>query len=145
MVVCLDGPEGPGNLALNRKCVQSLLMIREGKIVKSVALTDIADEDREMVRHLIEEVTGPLPARVGDYLELAKLKLPTDPEALRRLVREQSLELHRVNRKLITATQGIPKYRGRMTESGRMKAKRNPAMDSRDRKKPTTQRLKPNP
>jgi hypothetical protein len=111
--VCLDGAEGPGNLALNRKCVQSLLLIRAGKVVKSIALTDIADEDRENVRKWIEEVTGPLPAETPDYLKLVDQKLPTDPIALREFVTAQSVELHRVHRELEVATRGIPKYGGR--------------------------------
>lgn len=110
IVVCLDGPEGPGNLALNRRCVQSLLLIRSGKVVRSIALTDIADDDRESVRKWIEEVTGPLPDSPQKMMKLVERKLPTDPDALKRFVREQSLELHRVNRELETATRGIPKY-----------------------------------
>ena len=110
IVVCLDGAEGPGNLALNRKCVQSLLMIRGGKVVKSIALTDIAAEDREQVRLWIEEVTGPLPVEPRDYLQLVKSKLPDDPAALRRFVQAQSVELHRVHGELAEATRDIPKY-----------------------------------
>ncbi|MFT4690310.1 MAG: hypothetical protein ACJASX_001527 [Limisphaerales bacterium] len=113
IAVCLDGAEGPGNLALNRKCVQSLLLIRAGKIVKSIALTDIADEDRENVRKWIQEVTGPLPVETTDYLKLVDRKLPTDAAALKEFVTAQSIELHRVHRELEVATRGIPKYRGR--------------------------------
>lgn len=125
MVLCLDGPEGPGNLALNRKCMQSLLMIRQGKVVKSIALTDIADEDRERVRLWIEEITGPLPVQPRDYLKLVERKLPTDPVALRQFVREQSVELHRVHAELEVATRGISKYGGKRNNM------RRPTMNSK--------------
>ncbi len=119
IAISLDGPEGPGNLALNRRCVQSLLLIRSGKVVKSIALTDIADEDREQVRQWIEEVTGPLPVETADYVKLVASKLPSDPIALREFVCNQSIELHRVNRELDVATQGIPKYRGKQSRMKR--------------------------
>lgn len=121
IVVCLDGPEGPGNLALNRRAMQSLLLIRSGKVVRSIALTDIADEDRENVRKWIEEVTGPLPESSQEMMKMVERKLPTDQGALKRFVREQSLELHRVHRELDVATRGIPKYptRGKRKMKGR--------------------------
>ena len=121
IVVCLDGPEGPVNLALNRRAMQSLLLIRSGKVVRSIALTDIADEDHENVRKWIEEVTGPLPESSQEMMKMVERKLPTDQGALKRFVREQSLELHRVHRELDVATRGIPKYptRGKRKMKGR--------------------------
>ena len=143
--VCLDGPEGPGNLALNRKCVQSLLMIREGKVVKSIALTDIADEDRERVRLWIEEVTGPLPVEPPDYLKLVEQELPTDSVALREFVRAQSVELHRVHRELETATRGIPKYPNRRSGAAMQprEMRSKGSANTRDRKPAAEEKSKP--
>ncbi len=134
VAVGLDGPEGPGNLALNRKCVQSLLLIRGGKVVKSVALIDIADEDRKRIRLWIEEVTGPLPVEPGDYAKLVEKNLPSDPAALRDLVRAQSIELHRVNGELEVATKGIPKYGGRQPAMKRPSPGSDGAAKGQDKK-----------
>jgi hypothetical protein len=130
ILVCLDGPEGPGNLALNRKCIQSLLMIKDGRVAKSIALTDIADEDREQVRLWIEEIAGPLPTEASDYVALVKSRLPEDPALLRQFVQRQSTELHRVHAALDVATgpmeNGRANGRARMTKRGTANPKKTP-------------------
>jgi hypothetical protein len=117
IVVGLDGLDGPVNLDLNRKCSQSLLMIQNSRVIKSIALTDIGKQDRKLLRRLIEELTGPLPSDTEDYLDLVRKKLPTDPKAMRELVLKQGMELHRVNYELKKALKGIPKYRSRKPAS----------------------------
>ena len=117
IVVGLDGLDGPVNLDLNRKCSQSLLMIQNNRVIKSIALTDSGRQDREFLRRLIEDLTGPLPSDTRDYLDLVREELPADPKALRELVLKQGMELHRVNRELKKALKGIPKYRSRKPAS----------------------------
>ncbi|MEM7012441.1 MAG: hypothetical protein AAF585_13270 [Verrucomicrobiota bacterium] len=90
------GLDGPGNYALNRKAVLSLIMLKDGKVHKSVAFTDVNAEDQKLVRELIVEVSGELPT---DAEELAAL-MPEDSTVLRILAAEQMLEIRRLRGQL---------------------------------------------
>lgn len=98
IVLSLDGLDGPGNFALNRKAVLSLIMLKDGKVFRSVAFTDVNAEDRKLVRELIVAVSGELPK---DPAEIGAL-LPEDPAELKALAVEQAREIQQLRAELAT-------------------------------------------
>lgn len=127
IVLSLDGADGPGNYALNRKAILSLIMLKGGKVQKSVALTDVNAEDAEKVRELIASVAGELPEDEEAWRELAAKQLPEDSEALRDLAIEQRLQLQRLlaeNRRLKNRRMQEAMRGGRNATRGRMNTER---------------------
>jgi len=96
IVLSLDGMDGPGNYALNRKAVLSLIMLKDGKVHQSVAFTDVNAADAKRVRELIAAVAGELPQDPAAVRQLAEDLIPEDPEALRKLAISQAVELQRL-------------------------------------------------
>ena len=96
IVLSLDGMDGPGNYALNRKAVLSLVMLKNGKVHESVAFTDVNAEDAKRVRELIAAVAGELPRDPAAVREMAEEAIPEDPKALRKLAINQAVELQRL-------------------------------------------------
>lgn len=89
ITLSLDGLDGPGNYALNRKAVLTLVMVNGGKAVRSVAFTDTGARDMAMVRKLVEETIGPIPQDDAALREWITNRLPSDRDELRKLAVEQ--------------------------------------------------------
>ncbi len=99
MVLSLDGLDGPGSLALNRRCTLSLIALRDGKVTGSIGFTDTGLYDIERIRALAEGAIGEVPEARGELIALAEQNLPEDPSALRALAARQSVELYRFYQK----------------------------------------------
>lgn len=96
VVLSLDGAEGPGNYALNRKATLSLVLVDGGKVVRTHAYTDVNAEDEGILRGWVEEMVGSIPENLGDYREMAKANLPKEAGELRSLAVEQAVEIRRL-------------------------------------------------
>jgi hypothetical protein len=98
IVLSLEGLDGPGNYALNRKCTLSLVMTKGGKVHRSVGYVDTGMADLPKMRELVEEVIGGLPGNEAALRERAEASLPETPEAMRALALQQAIDLHRFYR-----------------------------------------------
>ncbi len=96
VLLSLDGAEGPGNYALNRKAALSLILVDKGKVVRTKAFTDVNQEDEGILRGWIEELAGAIPSDPAEYRRLFAANLPKDAEALRALAVEQAGEIRRL-------------------------------------------------
>ena len=85
IMVSLDGLEGPGNYALNRRAVLTLVMVRDGRVHSSHAFTDSGVHDLPFLEQLIDEVTGPTPKGDNALCLLRETRLPKDVGQLRRV------------------------------------------------------------
>ncbi|MCA8963832.1 MAG: hypothetical protein KDC48_03050 [Planctomycetes bacterium] len=97
IVVSVDGAEGPGGYALDRKATLTLVLANEGKVVRSVAFTDTGRADLQKLRGLVEEVTGPVPTDAAELRKMMEARLTRDPEQLRRLAIDLALLVQRVD------------------------------------------------
>lgn len=94
MFVSVDGAEGPGAWALNRKATLTLVLCDGGKVLRSVGFTDTGRQDLARFHELIETVTGPIPESPGELRALALRRLPQDVATLRARAAHLALELH---------------------------------------------------
>lgn len=94
MVLSLDGLDGPGALALNRRCTLSLIGLRDGKVLDSIGFTDTGLHDVERIRALAEKAIGDVPQDRTELVALAASNLPEDAESLRQLAARQAVELY---------------------------------------------------
>lgn len=99
IVLSLDGLEGPGIYALNRRCTLTLVTAKDGVVMRSVGFTDTGAHDAPKVRAWIEELLPPLPTPEERRAAIAA-SLPTETEALKQLAIEQALELERLRAEL---------------------------------------------
>ena len=116
IVLSLDGADGPGNYALNRKAVLTLVILNEGKVVRSAAFTDVNEKDSASVREWITEITGSLPEDPKELRSLAESSLPANDAELRELATAQTLELHRLRNQVAQLKQRLQEasYTARM-------------------------------
>ena len=98
VLVSTDGGEGPGGYALNRKAMLTLVLAKDGKVVRSIAFTDTGRADLTKLRGLVEEVAGPIPTDAKALREAMEQRLTRDPERLRQLTIELALLLQRTER-----------------------------------------------
>lgn len=96
LVLSLDGLEGPGGLALNRRCTLSLIAVKDGKVVKSLGLTDTGLYDIERIQGMVEKTIGEVPRNPRELFALAQDSLPEDVDELRALAARQSLALYQM-------------------------------------------------
>jgi hypothetical protein len=107
IVLSLDGIEGPGSYALNRRCTLTLVTAKKGVVVRSVAFTDTGAADAPKLRAWIEELLPPPPTLEERKLKIAA-SLPSDPEALQRLAIDQAIELENLKLELAKLKQQRP-------------------------------------
>lgn len=96
IVLSTDGLEGPGNYALNRKAALTLILVKDGTVAKSLALTDTGPQDVPMIRKEIEALTGVIPEDPKALADLVAAQLPADAGALKELAARQAVELRRL-------------------------------------------------
>ena len=155
IVLSLDGIEGPGDLALNRRCTLSLVVVNKGKITKTIAFTDTGMHSLKPIRAAFEAAVGEIPTAPKDLLAIAQTGLPKDEKTLRTLAARQALDLYRANRKATEEYANGARYaqnnrkmrrpqpqqrnmqRG---ESPPVRGKARPAAAKPDEKKPAVQR-----
>ena len=99
MVLSLDGLDGPGHLALNRRCTLSLVVVNKGKVTQSIGFTDTGMHDLDRIRKAFEDTFGGIPSEPAQLLTLAQAGLPTDETALRELAARQAVALYRAHKK----------------------------------------------
>ncbi len=122
MVLSLDGLDGPGNYALNRRCTLSLITMNQGKVVGSIGFTDTGLYDLERIRKLAYETLGEVPTRRRELLKLATASLPRDVEALRELAAKQAVELYQVRRQASEDHANSRRYGNTRMQRGQMNA-----------------------
>ncbi|MCC6673086.1 MAG: hypothetical protein IT458_18620, partial [Planctomycetes bacterium] len=98
ILVSTEGPEGPGAYALQRKATLTLVLARDGTVVRSVGLTDTGRADLPRLRAWLEEVAGPVPADPQALRRAMTERLTRDPEELRALAIDLLLALQRAER-----------------------------------------------
>lgn len=96
IVLSTEGAEGPGNYALNRKAALTLVFAKDGKVTRSLALTDTGPNDVPVVRKAIVDLVGELPRDPEALKKLVRESLPSDPDALKEIVIAQRMELKRL-------------------------------------------------
>lgn len=117
IVLSLDGGEGPGELALNRKCTLTLILTKDGKVARSVGFTDTGMNDVPRVKRWIAEVAGTLPETAAEWRERLADRLPKDSGGLQ----ERLVEALLANQKLRTE---LRRVQGQLRQAQR--ANRNP-------------------
>lgn len=131
IVLSLDGLDGPGNYALNRKCTLSLILVDGGKVRMSTGYVDAGMADLPAVRKMIEEMLGKLPEDRAALERIAGENLPRDPDALRALAVRQAVELQEIYHERAVEFESGPRYpnqrRSAMNEPGRMQREDRPA------------------
>jgi hypothetical protein len=88
IALSLDGLDGPGNYALNRKAALTLVIVRDGKVALSAAFTDTGAKDLPTIRKMVEDAIGPLPPDDASAKEWIATRLPQEPGELRKLAIE---------------------------------------------------------
>jgi hypothetical protein len=96
IVISPDGIDGPGGYALHRKATLTLVVAKDGVVVRSVAFTDTGRADLGRLRALVEEATGAIPTDPKALRALIEERLTRDPEQLRTLAIELTMLLQRV-------------------------------------------------
>ena len=96
IVISPDGIDGPGGYALHRKATLTLVVAKDGVVVRSVAFTDTGRADLGRLRALVEEATGAIPTDPKALRALVEERLTRDPEQLRTLAIELTMLLQRV-------------------------------------------------
>lgn len=105
IALSIDGAEGPGNYALNRKAALTIIFAKEGVVTQSLALTDTGPNDVPVLRKAIVALTGELPADPAALRKLVADSLPADPKELKRLAADQMLELKRLRAQIVQLRQ----------------------------------------
>jgi hypothetical protein len=100
ILVGLDGADGPGNYALNRKCTLTLVLTKDGRVHRSVGFTDTGAQDVPNLRAWIAEIAGELPEDETELRALLAARLPQDADALRAHAVELAVELLRLRQRL---------------------------------------------
>ena len=100
MVLSLDGIDGPGGLALNRRCTLSLIIASSGRVIQSYGYTDTGLHHAEQIRQAFEKAIGDIPSEENDLIELAHTQLPDDPEALRQYAAKKAVENYRLRHQI---------------------------------------------
>ena len=92
-------------LRLSRKAALTVVFAKEGVVTNSLALTDTGPNDLPVLRRTIEELAGTIPANPAELRELIAARLPSDPEALKKLAADQTMEIRRLQADLLRARQ----------------------------------------
>ncbi len=130
MVLGLDGLDGPGGLALNRRCTLSLIVVNDGKVKESIGITDTGLHDLETIRTAFEAAIGGIPTRPAELLAMARRNLPEGEAAVRELAARQAVELYQLRKQASEEYGNSSRYpsrqenmRGRKDREGGMREK----------------------
>ncbi|HJN88980.1 MAG TPA: hypothetical protein QGG93_01510 [Verrucomicrobiota bacterium] len=121
IILSLDGLEGPGDYALNRRAALTLVLTKGGRVSRAVALTDTGEHTLPALRQWIEAVAGEIPADAGALRQTIAKNLPDDAEALRGLAIEQALQLQKLRGRLARLESGQMNKRMQPQRPRRMK------------------------
>lgn len=65
--VSVDGLEGPGSYALNRTAALTLVLFRDGHILKSYGMTDVGPQDLDMLKDWMDSTFESIPASPEEF------------------------------------------------------------------------------
>jgi hypothetical protein len=85
LVLSVDGAEGPGGYALNRKAELTLVLARDGVVVDSLAFVDTGRQDLDLLELALTSLCGPVPED-GELEAVLARTLPQDRGELVRIV-----------------------------------------------------------
>jgi len=144
IILSLDGLEGPGDYALNRRAALTLVLAKGGQVVRSVALTDTGQHNVPQLREWVEEIAGKIPSDPAELRHMIVGNLPKSGDAVRELAVNQGVQLQRLRARLARLESGQMNNRMQQRRPQRMKrdapnATRRPAAD-RNPAKPTAKR-----
>ncbi|MGY8689542.1 MAG: hypothetical protein ACKVHP_17640 [Verrucomicrobiales bacterium] len=121
LILSLDGLEGPGDYALNRKCTLTLVLMKEGVVTESIALTDTGMNDFPKLEQWVESVAGTMPKGDEALRALMTKNLPDETRALKDLAVNQMLEIRRLRTQLAKARQNPGRQMGGRGENMRQR------------------------
>ena len=144
IILSLDGLEGPGDYALNRRAALTIVLAKGGQVTRSVALTDTGQHNLPELREWIEAVAGKIPADPVELRKIIAINLPKSSDAVRELAVNQGVQLQKLRARLARAESGQMNSRMQQRKPQRMKrdapnATRRPAGD-RNPAKPAAKR-----
>ena len=113
LVISLDGLEGPGDYALNRKCTLTLVLLKDGKVTESIALKDTGMNDFPKLKQWVESVAGTIPEEEAALRALLMKSLPDNTTSLKELVVNQLLENRKLRSQLAKASENAGRQMGR--------------------------------
>lgn len=82
MVISTAGADGPGGFALNRKCTLTLVLAKDGKVVRSMGYTDTGAHDVPAMETELSNLTGTLPKDASGLRELLAKRYPNSDAEL---------------------------------------------------------------
>ena len=134
IILSLDGLEGPGDYALNRRVALTLVLARDGQVTRSIALTDTGQHNLPELREWVEAVAGKIPADPDELRKMIAVNLPKSSDAVRELAVEQGAQLQRLRARLARLESGQMNKRMQQRRPQRMKrdapnTTRRPAAD----------------
>lgn len=107
IVVSVDGGDGPGDYALNRKAALTVVLTLDGKVAQAFGLTDTGRKDVGMLEAAVAEVAGAMPDPDGE-------PLPTDVATLQALVKVMQRDNAMLRDELEALRERMQQNRGRM-------------------------------
>ena len=144
IILSLDGLEGPGDYALNRRAALTIVLAKGGQVVRSVALTDAGQHNLPELREWVEAVAGKIPADPDELRKMIASNLPKGVDAVRELAVNQGVQLQKLRARLARVENGQMNSRMQQRKPQRMKrdapnAARRQA-NARDQAKPAVKR-----
>ena len=144
IILSLDGLEGPGDYALNRRAALTIVLAKGGQVVRSVALTDAGQHNLPELREWVEAVAGKIPADPDELRKMIAGNLPKGVDAVRELAVNQGVQLQKLRARLARVENGQMNSRMQQRKPQRMKrdapnAARRQA-NARDQAKPAVKR-----
>ncbi|MED5381617.1 MAG: hypothetical protein VYC47_03525 [Verrucomicrobiota bacterium] len=121
IILSLDGLEGPGDYALNRRVALTLVLARDGQVTRSIALTDTGQHNLPELREWVEAVAGKIPADPDELRKMIAVNLPKSSDAVRELAVEQGAQLQRLRARLARLESGQMNKRMQQRRPQRMK------------------------
>ena len=121
IILSLDGLEGPGDYALNRRAALTLVLAKGGQVTRSMALTDTGQHNLPELREWVEAVAGKIPADPDELRKMIAVNLPKSSDAVRELAVEQGAQLQRLRARLARLESGQMNKRMQQRRPQRMK------------------------
>ena len=135
-VLSLDGAEGPGDYALNRKCLATLVLCKDGKVVESRGMTQLlfvgargrrlpsGFAGKNPYPALVAKVAPALPKDPAELRKVLLAKLPDDPATLKEHIVRLATQLQRSNKELSEARKNTEARSRGMRREGRRRGER---------------------
>ncbi|MBC8245447.1 MAG: hypothetical protein H8E20_13740 [Verrucomicrobia bacterium] len=121
IILSLDGLEGPGDYALNRRAALTLVLAKGGQVTRSIALTDTGQHNLPELREWVEAVAGKIPGDPDELRKMIAVNLPKSRDAVRELAVEQGVQLQRLRARLARLESGQMNMRMQQRRPQRMK------------------------